>query len=201
MSPEVDVITSYADWVGEESGKVIVARRYDQQEFDNAPLESTIRNPIGVISAICRRDTVLKVSGFDETLRCWEDGDLFVRLAADGARFAVVPEVLATSLRHDRGISNDETLIVESRFRILQNYLENLEPGILPVIQSELEASAKEFLRLGLRKQAGDVVRLCLVHGGTPPTTNNKMLQCCKKFIPPFWLLEAQQYFRRWKQE
>jgi len=45
-------------------------------------------------TVVMRRDRVLRLGGYRQTR--WEDYDLWIRLAADGARFGCVPAVLAT---------------------------------------------------------------------------------------------------------
>ncbi|MDF1523631.1 MAG: glycosyltransferase family A protein [Trueperaceae bacterium] len=59
------------------------------------------RNAIGTTSvALCRRDALLAVEGFDETLRSRQDVDLFLRLR-HRYRFAYVQDALLDKHQHD----------------------------------------------------------------------------------------------------
>jgi glycosyltransferase involved in cell wall biosynthesis len=82
-------------------------RNYYFPVGQNAYLSLLRRNQIGPpATAIFRRDCLLKVNGFDEGLRKWEDYDLYLRLAKT---FPVVshPAFVAEHRRHSHNSTNN----------------------------------------------------------------------------------------------
>ena len=81
------------------------------------------RNVIGTTSCVlCRRDILLAVGGFDETLPAAQDRDLYIRLCRDHAAVAV-PLALVGFVQH-RGnrISNDKGKKYEAEALLLRKY-------------------------------------------------------------------------------
>lgn len=195
----VDVIVCNADWVDAETQKLLIAWRYKQGELEVEPIKYTVSHPIGIINVLYRKDSFLSVNGFDESMRCWEDADIHVRLAAAGAKFSVVEEVLSISLRHSRGISANQLMCWNCRLQFLKKYAHDLAPLALPAILEQLEVASVNLLNLGDKKAAREALRLCQSLGGYPPATRNPVLKMLKVFIPSFWLLQMQQLLRNFK--
>jgi glycosyltransferase involved in cell wall biosynthesis len=192
----VDVIVCDSDWVDEETRQLVIGRRYRDVDLQTEPIPNLLINPIGVISSLYRRQRFLAMGGFDETMRCWEDADVHVRLATAGARFAAIEQVLVYSLRHDRGLSRDQANCWKCRLQFLKRYAVDLDPSTHSALASEAERAAVALLDLGDRDSARTAVRLCLSLGGKPPTTENRLLKLIKPFVPAFTLLRLQRYVR-----
>ena len=193
---EVDVILCDADWIDEASREVLIARKYDNESFQHEALIESIQNPIGVISGLIRKRAFIRSGGFNELLRCWEDSDLFVRLAGSGARYHCLETVLAYSVRHNRGISQDEVGCAQCRVDVLEDYGELYGKPLAHVIQEQAEEAARNLVRLGERVYAKKAIALCQKWGGNPPSTNNPFLQMIKPFTSPLWLLTLQGKLR-----
>ncbi len=199
ISNQVDVIVCHADWIDEQTHHLIIPRRYQQQELAENPLKSTLTNPIGVISVLCRREMFLAIGGFDEYYVCWEDADLHVQLAANGARFAVVEEVLTYSLRHDRGLSSNQLRCKHCRLKLLQGYAHKFDSSLQAVIAGEAEKVARGLLGEGDYAAAQTAIKFCQSLGGSPPQTNNSLLKILKFVLPAILILRFQYSFRHSK--
>lgn len=199
IGENIDVIVCNADWIDANTQKLIIALRYKQAELEIDPIKYTLSHPIGVINVLYRRDKFLSVNGFDESMRCWEDADLHVRLAAAGARFSVVEEVLSISLRHARGLSADQIMCWNCRLQFLKKYALGLAPIAIPAIVEQAEVAAANLLNLGDKEATREAIRLCKSLGGHPPTTKNLILKMLKVCFPIFWLIQLQQLMHKMK--
>lgn len=193
----VDVIVCNADWVDAETQKLVIAWRYKQSELDVDPISYTVSHPIGVINVLYRRDNFLFIDGFDESMRCWEDSDLHVRLAAAGAKFLVLEEVLSISLRHSRGLSSDQVMCSHCRLQALRRYAVQLDAAVIPIVAEQAEIMARNLLYLGDKEGAHQAIQFCQSLGAAPPTTKNILLKMLKLGVPAFRVLQLQQYFRK----
>lgn len=193
----IDVIVCNSDWVDAETHKLIIPWRYKQAELESDPIKYTVSHPIGVINVLYRKECFLAINGFDESMRCWEDADLHVRLAAAGARFSVLEEVLSISLRHTKGISANQLMCWDCRLQFLQKYTHDLPSTAIPTIVEQLEVAAVNLLNLGDKTTARKALQLCESLGGHPPTTNNSLLKNLKGYLPNFLVLQIQQFLRR----
>ena len=197
ITQDIDVVVCHADWIDEITHELIIPRRYQHEKLNSNPLKETIVNPIGVISVLCRKEKFLAIGGFDESYSCWEDGDLHVRLAGAGAKFAVVEEVLAFSLRHNRGLSNNQLQCHHCRLSLLKKYACVFDDSLRTVIVKEAEKVARSLTQMGDRKFAQQAVEFCQSLGGNPPSTNNPILIILKLVLPVFWVLQIQQLIRQ----
>lgn len=68
-------------------------------------------NPMLPSTLLFRKDQVMQVGGFDESLLRYEDWDLPLRLALAGCRMGWVREVLLEYRRHDSNMSTDPELV------------------------------------------------------------------------------------------
>lgn len=142
LNNDIDVLLAESDWVEESSRNILARYRFSPQELNRDPLTFSVFSPIPVHCSFVRHSKFIEIGGFDTSLRCWEDGDLHVRLAASGSRFGMVSRILSTSIRHYRGASSNHLICHRCRLRCLRNYLE-LQ---LPVGASEM---ALELLNVG----------------------------------------------------
>ena len=196
ITENVDVVVCNADWVDAETHKLIIAWRYKQAELEVNPINYTVSHPIGVINVIYRKDKFLSIDGFDESMRCWEDADLHVRLAAAGSKFLILEEVLSISLRHSKGLSSDQVMCSHCRLQALKKYAMQLNSFAIPVISEQAEITARNLLYLGDKKGAYQAIKFCQSLGSAPPTTKSRLLNLLKLGVPALWLLQLQQFFR-----
>ncbi|HEV2753543.1 MAG TPA: glycosyltransferase family A protein [Solirubrobacteraceae bacterium] len=75
-------------------------------------------NPLCTASAIVRRATLEAAGGFATPLALAEDWDLWLRLAAGGARFASVPEAVVRYRRHPGGLTADVEALARAQHRL-----------------------------------------------------------------------------------
>lgn len=123
-------------------------------------LEPLIReNVIGTTSTVvCRREALLTVGMFDETLPASQDYDLFFRLAQH-YKFAVLPEVLTLSHRHNQGNIGSNvagkvvayTTFYAKHKAIMQAYPE--------AHLAHLKWMARYFVRHGYQNEAAQTLR------------------------------------------
>lgn len=200
---DVDVIICNADWIDEKSWllrkeyNIWIARHYKDQDLKYEPLKATLINPIGVISTLCRRKTFLDLNGFNERYTCWEDGDFHVRLAAAGARFTVVEEVLAYSLRHNRGISAQSQYCNRCRLELLEEYAKEFGVSLHETIASQLEGIASAMIICHDYQYAKQALRLCKNLGAHPPTSNNIIIRILKNLLSPLSAMRIQMFIRK----
>jgi hypothetical protein len=192
-----DVVVCDSSWDDEATGRRIIHWRYRQRDCDAGALAYVVAHPIGVISALVRREPFIAAGGFDESAACWEDADLFVRLAERGARFRIVEETLVTSIRHARGISRDQHHCDRCRLAFLSGYLERHPAPLRPLLGAEVEKLIPRFLAHGDAAAAGEALALCRSVGMAPPTTSNRVMRALKAIVPPLWLFRLQHAYRR----
>jgi len=134
----LDLILSAGTWVSEESGDLLQDWLFDDRALqEDAPTE-LFRNPAPVMCSLIRRSAFERIGGFCEDLRCWEDGDLHLRLAADGARCHAVVAALSTSRRHGRGASGSHRYCHRCRLEFIRRYIAEGLPISTDVLASEL---------------------------------------------------------------
>lgn len=117
-----DVVLSACDFLGAADRKFWVRWTYDNEKFRDNALAAAIATPVFLHCSFVRRSKALEAGGFDEVHRCYEDGDFHVRLAAAGARFACIPDVLSVSLRHSKGSGGNELYCAQCRLEFLKEY-------------------------------------------------------------------------------
>jgi glycosyltransferase involved in cell wall biosynthesis len=131
VGDEVDVIVGACDFIGAADRKLWVRWTFEDMLFRSDALAAAIARPVFMPCSFVRRSKALEAGGFDEEHRCYEDGDFHVRLAAAGARFRCIPDVLAVSLRHSEGAGGNELYCSRCRLEFLKAYRQYL--GRIPV--------------------------------------------------------------------
>ncbi|MBI3652058.1 MAG: glycosyltransferase family 2 protein [Acidobacteria bacterium] len=107
-----------------------------------------------MISALMRRDVVLRVGLFDEALRSSEDFDLWVRIAAAGYRIAYHRQPLVYYRRRPESLSADNTSMCKSIIAVLQKLAQtNLAEAEAAAVQQRI-AHYQALLRLYEGKRA-----------------------------------------------
>lgn len=180
LAEDVDVALCDADWISERDGSLVRAWRYPDAQFSADAVEAALTNPVGLNASIMRRSCFLEAGGFDPELKIFEDGDIHVRLAAAGARFRSLGQVAATSIRHDRGITSNQTEIPRYHLLCLAKYAATLDARYRPVLAREVESCAHAFLVHGDREGMREALALCRSLGGDPPQTRNPALRAIR---------------------
>jgi glycosyltransferase involved in cell wall biosynthesis len=119
---DTDVVLSSTQFVDEETHEPTVLWEYSEAAFRENALRAAIVHPVLLHSSLIRRRCFETIRGFDEEHRCWEDGDLHVRLAASGAQFQTTSALLAWSPRHKRGTSGSDLYCHRCRLEFLEKY-------------------------------------------------------------------------------
>ena len=117
-----DVVLSACDFLGAADRKFWVRWAYDNEKFRDNALAAAIATPVFLHCSFIRRSKAVEAGGFDEQHRCYEDGDFHTRLAAAGARFVCIPNVLSVSLRHSEGSGGNELYCAQCRLDFLKEY-------------------------------------------------------------------------------
>lgn len=87
-------------------------------------------NPILLSSVVVRRAALLAVGGFDASLRRAEDWDLWLRLAADGRRFAAAPQAIVAYRRHPGGLTHDVAGLARARLELHRRHAALVSPEL-----------------------------------------------------------------------
>jgi GT2 family glycosyltransferase len=198
LAAEVDVAVCHMDWVTEATGRLEIAWRYDAERLERDPVASNLSNPVGVIACVFRRGFLQRVGGFDESLRTWEDADLQVRLSNAGARYRVVPEVLAIGMRHQAGASSNRDEMSACQIRLLETYASSLPQRHHATLAAEAEKLAASLLAERTQPAVVDrCLALCRRLGWKVPSSANPLLRAARAFLPERGLLRWQTLHRR----
>jgi glycosyltransferase involved in cell wall biosynthesis len=188
-----DVVSCDADWLDEHTRKCVIPWRYDPAELARDPMPHLLRHSMGLNNSIIRRSAWARIGGCDESLAMWEDADVHIRLARDGARFHHVPEVLTFSLRRGESFSHDYRRSWACRVAALENYAAaSPVPGVADVLAEEAEKAAGELALLGARPTAERALALCRRLGRNPPTTSHPLLRVLRLCLPTYPLMRWQ---------
>lgn len=186
MDRKHDVILGNADWINANDYSVKIKWRYDKREISKDATDYFIRNPLGVINTVYKKSSFTAVNGFNEKTKCWEDADIHVRMASNGAKFVVINEVIAYSIRHQNGISNNQNWCNKCRLRFLENYLSDLPQRYKKIVLSEVMKTSIQFFNAKDFQELKRCIDICKKHGTSLPLTNNPVLSLLKalKFSP-----------------
>ena len=189
----VDVVIGYADWVDETTRNTIIQWKYNEAGIMKDPTGYFIANPLGVINTVCRKAIFQQVSGFNEDIKCWEDADLQVRLAVAEAQYSVIDQVIAISVRHNNGISQNQARCWACRVKFLEEYKIQLDKSYHPIIGIEFEKAAYNLYTYNRFKQAIKAFHSSRNCGHNAPESNNALIKTIKKLSPVCaFILKAQ---------
>lgn len=197
LDNSVDVLLVGARWVDEASAALLSEWSFCLEDIVKSPLLFSLATPIPTCCSIIRIDKFREVGGFVSDFRCWEDGDLHLRLVASGARLAVMDAVLTTAIRHDRGASANHLYCHRCRLTFLKRYCQQQ----LPI---EPAAMANEFLGigsllLGERCYGEALEAFQLAHRAHPIQlkSNQAFVRSLMAILPPPWALLLQHWLRQ----
>jgi glycosyltransferase involved in cell wall biosynthesis len=160
--------------------------------------EALISGRCNVITSavLARRDQILEVGSFDETLRNSQDFDLWIRLAKHGARFNYQRKVLVGRRIYEGSLASDPINSFEGELRVLQKT--KLRDDLTPAERAAIEAT------LALRRAAIELIRgkRCLLEGDFNSASKsfqfaNEYLRSWKLRLVLLWLRLAPGLLQR----
>jgi hypothetical protein len=124
--PDLDLLST--DVYFEADGE-IVGRFYEENRFAVTDQRTAIFNGCFVGWPAARRERLLAVGGFDESLAMAEDWAAWMRLILDGALAGLVPEPLLRYRIRPGSLSSDRARSLRSRAALLDKTAENPHLG------------------------------------------------------------------------
>lgn len=180
-----DIVTCAADWIDEDTRRILISWRFEAAELTRAPFAHLLRHAMGMNNSIIRKTSWAAVGGCDERLAIWEDADVHIRLARAGARFHYVPEVLTWSLRRADSFSHNYLKGWRCRLLALESYAAGpLPPGAGPALAEAAEEAAGELATLGDEAAARRGLALCQILGFRAPIGGGPLISGLKLFVP-----------------
>jgi glycosyltransferase involved in cell wall biosynthesis len=184
-----DVILGNADWLDSRNRELVISWKYNEAELQNDPVSYLLSHPLGIINTVYKREAFLSIKGFNEQIHCWEDADLHVRLAVAGNSFSVIDAVLAYSIRHNLGISENQGWCWKCRLAYLEGYKRDFAPRYLAVLGIEFEKTANGLLYNNQAKDAMKAFAMSRACGFDAPYVNRPLFKTLKKVSPLFAFL------------
>jgi glycosyltransferase involved in cell wall biosynthesis len=195
VEANTDVVICNARWF-HPSGETALEWCYSEAELHAEPAAYLLTHPVGGINGLYRRTALEAIGGYNETLKVWEDADLHVRLAVNGARFRVAEESLVSALRRDDSLSAAMRNNWRNRLAALETYSHTLPASLQPIIAAEAELAADHLVDFGDTDGARQAIALCTRLGRRVPTTRHPLLRVLRPWLPALTLLTWQ---RRWR--
>jgi glycosyltransferase involved in cell wall biosynthesis len=193
---EYDVVFHFVDFIDEHTREIVIPWIFDPAELIDDPGLRLLTAPLPTMSSLLRRSTFLASGGFNEVYRCFEDGDLHLRLALLGARITAIPEVLEWSLRGEGSLSCDKRYCFRCRLAFLEDYAKNLPPRMHEAIAREAERAAIMLLRFSDPESANRAALLAARLGRPLPASNSLLLRLLRRALPVTLLLQWQDRWR-----
>lgn len=182
-----DMILGNADWIDESSRKPLIKWTYNEVEISKNPLAYFINNPLGIINTIYKREIFLKINGFNEEIKCWEDADLNIRMAASEASIMVIEKTLAYSIRHNNGISRDQDWCWDCRLKFIKTYLKNYLEQLSPeIFVQEFKRIQNAYILSGHIHKLNEIISLNKQYDLKINVKKIKVLYNLDKFIPEY---------------
>lgn len=197
LDQSVDVLLVGARWVDENSGALLREWSFCPDNFANDPLRYSLISPIPTCCSVIRIAKFREICGFDSSFRCWEDGDMHLRLVAHGARLAAMDAFLTTAIRHDRGASSNHLYCHRCRLTFLKRYTDQQLPVEAAAIASEFMAIGNLLLGESCYGEALEAYQLA--HRAHPihPSSNRPLIRLLLALLPPHLAILLQQWLRQ----
>ena len=176
-----DVVLCSCDFIDETTRERIMQWNFDDAAFSADPVPGCLHRGVNTPSSLIRRAKFLEIGGFNEEHRCWEDGDMHLRLALADAKFRAVPDVLSFGIRHTRGTSGSDLYCHRCRLEFLQTY-EAYVPRIPKAdLLSEVLLNARNLLAEGDRPNAKRALDLAGRLGWAGPESGHPLISLLVK--------------------
>jgi GT2 family glycosyltransferase len=184
--PDLDIVTTDLHFVVD--GR-LMGRFYQRNHFETVDQRAAILRTcfVGGCPAV-RRNRLLEVGGFDESLRTGQDWDCWIRLILDGAMAGLVDEPLLYYRLHEGSLTASRETSLRDRVTVLAKAATdgNLRRSERTVLAASLRhhrrrAALAEAEAAAAPGQTGARRRLLRValRAGLSPTTRAKMLLAC----------------------
>jgi glycosyltransferase involved in cell wall biosynthesis len=184
-SGQFDVVVCDVDWYNPARRLITQHKRYSRVAFEADPLAANLKDIVGGIHGLYRKTCFTRCGGFDERLELFEDWEAHVRLAARGARFSCVEQVLATAYVTPGSASQERFReAFRTQFALLRRWTEEFDERYRSLIARVAERTAVHLLYIGLRPEALEAIAVCRAAGGDPPTSDSRLLRCLKHVLP-----------------
>jgi glycosyltransferase involved in cell wall biosynthesis len=109
--------TGYTTFGGASSDRVVL------NAWDPEPVEAIEQLLVGCCintsTVLATKRSIIDAGMFDTSLRCAEDHDLWLRIAANGCRIGYLPEALTEYRLHSDALSSDPALVADSTERVM----------------------------------------------------------------------------------
>ena len=182
-----DVVLCSGDFVSGSDGSLLERWSFDASAYAEDALAASFYTPVPSFCSLIRRTNFLGIGGFDTVRRCWEDGDLHLRLAASGARFRVSQEVLSISPRHDRGASGSHSYCHKCRLSFVKDYIERQLPIRCDAMMEELKKLGYLLLGAGEKRMALEAYSIAESLGMSVAHSNVMAFNAMLGTLPPRW--------------
>jgi glycosyltransferase involved in cell wall biosynthesis len=189
-SDGVDVVLCSCDLLKEETRELMMRWSFDDALFSTEPLKGCMRTGVNTPSSLLRRSVFEKIGGFDETHRCWEDGDMHLRLALVGAKFRCIPDVLSFGIRHRRGTSGNKLYCHRCRLDFLEKYTDYVPRIPAEDLVNETLIIATRLNAEGDKSNVGRALDLACRLGWRGPESGHPLVACLAR-IPSKRLRKA----------
>lgn len=191
----------FTDFIDEVTRQLLIRWELDPAQLAADAAEHLLLRPMPTMSSFLRREKFLSLGGFDETHRCFEDGDFHFRLACSSARLVLLAEVLEWSLRHGRGAGANQLNCFQCRLAFLEHYEATAPIRLHRAIAAEAERAAVNLLRFEDRAGAQRAIALARRLGRIVPETRNPLLRALRTALPAATVLRWQDRWRSGKQK
>jgi len=182
-----DVVLSSTEFVEEKTRSFIMRWEFDSALWTQNPLLGALRTGVNTTSSFIRKSKFEEIGGFNEKRRCWEDGDMHLRLALAGVRFRAVPDVLSTSIRHARGTSGNRLYCHRCRLGFLQEYAKFSPPIDARDLIGEVMQTAAGLYQEGDFSAVDEALNLALRLGWKGPDSGHAGIKILN-YLPFPWL-------------
>jgi glycosyltransferase involved in cell wall biosynthesis len=176
-----DVVLCSCDFIDEATREQVMRWSFDDAAFVADPLPGCLHRGVNTPSSLIRRSKFVEIGGFNEQHRCWEDGDMHLRLALAGAKFRAIPDVLSFGIRHARGTSGSHLYCHRCRLDFLEGYEAYLPQIPKADLLSEVLLNARNLVLEGDRGNAKRALGLASRLGWAGPESGNPLISLLAK--------------------
>lgn len=188
---EFDVILCNVDWLDHKTHRTLMSWKYSNTEINNNPVSYTISNPIGGINGLYRKNKFIEAGGFNTEIRIWEDADVHVKLAGNNARFHVIEEVLALSIRYPASASVDQASGWLIRSQLLAEYYKIFQQKLIRnEIGKQAQLTASALIISFQYNEARKALKLSELCNLKVPCNNSKIWSLLKTILPQILRIE-----------
>jgi glycosyltransferase involved in cell wall biosynthesis len=125
--PEIDIIYSNSQWFVEDDFTDTRPVRFPIYE-GNVFNQLIYGNFMHVNSIMVRREKVIEVGLFDESLRELEDWDLWLRMVLNGSKIGFTPGIFSKVRIRKGSMTSNQNKMDMTMVRVLQKTIQNLNP-------------------------------------------------------------------------